>query len=253
MITPKRAGVVASGLIALSPIATASAHSGHPILRAERTVKLEADGREGLRLVVTVNYGAEQMLRVARRADLNGNGIVEASEIATFMDSWSDELARRLPVHVDGTRVRPRFVRPFYDPDGPVSLRPGTLEIVAEVPLAEGRHEIFVSDGMAADEFDRTDVMFEVTNEARLDASGPSAAPIEVVPSFAFGRSTELARVSSFGMVVEMPSASVVSTETDPNRKRLVPVAITALATVFAVAVGRLVRAMKARDAVRRS
>jgi len=234
------------GLACLVAIATgggARAHSGHPILRAERTIKFEAVGHEGVRIVITVNYGAEQMLRIVRRADEDSNGVVDADEVAEFMQDWSRELRDDLPLHVDGARVRPAFTRPFFEPDGPVSLRPGTLEVVATIPLGEGRHEISLEDSMEADDFDRTDVMFEVTNEATLLASGPSATPIEVVPSFAYGRSTETRRVRNMGLAFTLPSS-----EEPAGPRRFAYVALFLVAqSALAVAIGRLLRAMKKR------
>jgi len=237
-----------TGLACVVIVATGGAvraHTGHPILRAERTIKFEAVGDEGLRIVVTVNYGGEQMLRMARRADENSDGVVDDSEVAEFMDDWSDELRDDLPVHVDGERVRPRFVRPFFEPAGPVSIRPGTLEIVATIPLAAGRHEVSLEDDMRADDFDRTDVMFEVTSEATLVASGPSATPTEVVPSFAYGRSTETRHVRSMGLAFTMPGGDESS-----ERPLFAYVSIfLVLQSIFAIGIGRLVRAMRRRDA----
>ena len=104
----KRGGL---GLAVTVPLACASvpvalAHQGHPILRAERTIKLEADGDQGVRMVITVNLGAEEMLRVARRADENGDGIVVADEVEDYMLEWADSLRRGLPVRVDGAFAR---------------------------------------------------------------------------------------------------------------------------------------------------
>lgn len=252
MTRARRAAVVLGCALALFVGTGARAHSGHPILRAERTIKFEADGHEGLRVVLTVNYGAEQMLRIARRADENGNGIVEAGEVEAFMHDWSNELRRQLPLRMDGSFARVTYGRTFFDPKGAIALAPGTLEIVAELLVPAGRHSIFLTDEMASDEFDRTDVMFEVTNGATLHASGPTEAPLEVVPSFAYGRSTEVRRVRAIGMVFDMPQPPGGSLPKPRALGLTLPLGVILIPTVFAVILGRLLRAIRERDADQR-
>jgi hypothetical protein len=237
---------------ALACAGVAGAHQGHPVLRAERTIKLEADGDEGVRMVVTINLGAEEMLRIARRADENGDGLVDVHEVEEYMLDWADILRRGLPVRVDGSFARVDFVQPFFDPKGAISLRPGTLEYVGRIRVPSGTHALFVTDDMNTDEFDRTDVMFTSTNDARLVASGPSEAPDAVTPSFAYGRTTDRRRVRAIGMVVDMPPPE---TTVLPRAKPIgiaIPASLLASITLFALTLGRLLRAIRVRNAARR-
>lgn len=249
----RRALTLLAVALALAAGARASAHNGHPILRAERTIKLEADGAEGLRMVVTINFGAEEMLRVARRADSDGDGNVVADEVEDYMLDWAEVLRRGLPVRVDGAFARVDFIEPFFDPKGPISLRPGTLEYVGRVRVGSGQHELFVTDEMNLDEFDRTDVMFTSTNDATLLTSGPTEAPTDITPSFAYGRTTDRARVHAFGMSVEMPPPEESELPRRPPPGFLIPAVVIPGVTVFNVMLGRLLRAIKLRNRQRRN
>lgn len=226
----------------------AAAHQGHPILRAERTIKLEADGHEGVRMVVTVNYGVEEMLRVARNADADGDGSLDRREIEDTMLEWAETLRRELPVRLDGSFARVRYVRPFFEPTGRIEMRPGTLEMTGMINVGAGRHQIFVTDDMPGDAFDRTDVMFTASNDAQLLASGPTERPTEVMPSFAYGRDTDRRRVHSITMMVEMPQPA----EGRLPRPRSIgyerPLVLLLAQSAIAVMIGRLVRAMRERD-----
>lgn len=244
----KRALRALGSALVLGGASVAAAHQGHPILRAERTIKLEADGLEGVRMVVTVNYGVEEMLRVMRSADADGDGSLDRREIEDAMLEWAETLRREMPVRLDGSFARVGYVQPFFEPTGAIQLRPGTLELTGIIRVGAGQHRLFITDDMPSDRFDRTDVMFTATNEAHLIASGPTEVPTEVTPSFAYGRTTDRPRVHSIGMVVEMPQPP----EGRLPRPRSVgyhrPLALILAQTAIAVMIGRLVRAIRERD-----
>lgn len=244
----KRLARALVGLTFLGGSAVASAHQGHPVLRAERTLKFEADGEEGMRMVVTVNYGTEEMLRVARRADANGDGTLDRREIEDTMLDWADTLRRELPLRLDGSFARVDFVEPFFEPRGRIELRPGTLEMTGIIRMPAGRHELFVTDDMPGDQFERTDVMFTATNGARLLASGPTEVPTEVMPSFAYGRNTERRRVNSIGLHVEMPQPREGALPSPRSIGYHRPLAFILLQTMIAVLLGRVLRAIRERD-----
>lgn len=237
----------AAALALLVGLPVASAHQGHVVLRAERTIKFEADGVEGVRMVVTVNYGPEEMLRVARRADGDGDGTLSRREVEDHMLEWAETLRRGLPVRVDGSFTRVDFVQPFFEPAGQIALRGGTLELTGRIRVGSGRHEIFVTDEMPPDDFERTDVMFTATNEAAMLTSGPNEAPTELMPSFAYGRTTERRRVHILGFSVEMPPPPEGSLPRPRSIGILRPLGLILSQTVIAVLLGRLVREMRAR------
>lgn len=247
----RRAGIAcAFAMVAAS--SAASAHQGHVVLRAERTLKFEADGLEGLRMVVTVNYGPEQMLRVARSADSDGDGSLSRVEVEDFMLEWAETLRRGLPVRVDGSFTRVTFVEPFLEPTGPIALRPGTLEMTGRIVVGSGRHDVFVTDEMPVNDFERTDVMFTASNEATILASGPTEAPLELMPSFAYGRTTDRPRVHSIGFALEMPPPPEGSLPRPRSIGIARPLALILAQTGIAVVLSRLLYAIKARNRLRR-
>lgn len=244
------AGVAALSA-ALAP-ASVGAHAGHVPLRAERTLKFEANGGEGLRMIVTENFGAEEMLRRARRADENGDGTVSQNEATTFLEEWMEDVRRELPVRVDGGHTRVDFHDAYFHPQGRIQIVPGTLEVVGTIAIHAGTHEVFVTDEAPADAFERTDVLFTAENGATLLATGPTELPTELLPSFAYGAGLERRRVTQIGLRLTMPEPP----EGELPKRRpfgiLRPALALATITVFNVILGRLLRAIRLRDRLKK-
>lgn len=239
---------LASAACLLAVLATpVRAHQGHVLLRSERTIKLEIDGRQGLRVIVTVNYGEEEMLRLCRRADENGDGVLDDREASAHLEQWSEDLRRELPVRVDGGFRRIVWTDQFFEPTGPIVRRPGTLEMTGRVSVPTGRHELFFTDELPPDAFERTDVLYTSVNEGGLLSSGPSESPSELVPSFAYGPTTERRRVQAIGLVVTMPEPEGGVLPTRRPIGATGPLLFVLAQTLFAVWIGRMLRELRAK------
>ncbi len=162
-----------SMLVSLREPELASAHLGHVVLRAERYVKLDfAD--DSVRVVVSLTLGPDEARRVLAATDDAGdsNGEVTQAEADAYMAQWGDGLRADLPVDVDGAPVDVAWGEAYMEPIGPIAAAPGTVEMVARVPLAAGAHRVAVHDHMRIETFDRTDIAFRARDGARLVASG---------------------------------------------------------------------------------
>lgn len=159
--------------------ATAQAHVGHVIARAERYLKLDVAGHEA-RAVVSLTLGEEEGERVLREADADGDGQVEPAESDAYLARWGEGLAQELPLSVDSQRRELRWGEGYMSPIGPVRRAPVTLEMVARFTLDGGEQRLRLEDRMVRRQvFDRTDVAFRVRDGAELLSSGvdPGADP----------------------------------------------------------------------------
>lgn len=224
----------------------AAAHSGHEVLRAERYLKLEATDA-GLRFVISISYGVEEMLRVARIADEDQDGVVTQREADRYMQDWGEVLRRELPVRVDGSFVRVPWAESFFDPIGRITPRTGTVELSAHVHLMPGRHFVVVTDQMRFEAFDRTDVTFGARDGGTLINAGPSDAPTELVQTLAYGRGADIARVRVLGMTIELPQPEVAELPFARPPGYLKPLVLLPTISIFAVLFARLYREYKAR------
>jgi hypothetical protein len=225
---------------------SASAHSGHDVVRAERYLKLEATD-SGLRFVVSVSYGAEEMLRVARMADEDQDGTITERESRRFMEDWAQTLRRELPVRSDGSFVSVLWAEGYFHPLGRISARPGTIEMTANISMMPGRHFIVITDQMRFESFDRTDVTFGERDGGTLITSGPSDQPTEIVRTLAYGRDAEIARVRVLGLAIELPPPELSTLPLARPKGMLLPLVIIPTLSLFAVAFARLAREAKAR------
>jgi len=186
-------------------VPTASAHLGHIVLRAERYLKVDVSSTEA-RVVVSLTLGADEARRVMAAADADGDGTVARAEADAYMAEWGEGLETDLPISVDGETVEVAWGEPFFDPIGPVRGVPATVEMVAHVPLEEGRHRITLHDRMRVEKYDRTDMAFRARGGARLVASGSGLSPDHVVRDLAYGRELPAATEGGrFTAVVELP------------------------------------------------
>lgn len=184
--------------------ATAHAHLGHVVQRAERYLKVDATPG-GARLVVSLTMGPQEMARISNAADANQDGHVTQAEADAYMAEWGAGLRTELPVTVDGQPVDLSWGQAFFDPIG--ELRPvgGTVEMVALVPLEGGEQRIVVTDGMRQETFDRTDVAFSARDGAELVVAGVGLDPREVAGRLTYGGVTE---VEVLTVVVRLPVVS---------------------------------------------
>ena len=182
--------------------ATAFAHLGHVVVRAERYLKLDVEPTQ-VRFVVSLTLGPEETVRIATAADTDENGEVTQAEADAYMAEWGRGLSTELPFEVDDEAVALVWSEPWMSPLGPIQRSPGTVEMVARVPLSPGRHTLRFRDGMRVETFDRTDVNVTTTGgEARIVAAGAGESPTLLEDRFAFGPQNAPGVVTA---IVEMP------------------------------------------------
>lgn len=239
------AGALLAALLS-SLASVVHAHAGHDVLRAERYLKLEATDR-GVRIVLSLSLGTEEMLRIARIADEDQDGEVTQREAERYLEEWGETLRRELPMRVDGSFVRVPWGGPYFDPIGRITARTGSIELSAHVPLMHGRHFIVITDQMRFESFDRTDVSFAARDGGELINSGPNDAPTEVIPTFAYGRNAEIPRVRVIGMTIELPPPEIAELPPLRAQGQKWPLVLVPTISVFAVLFARLAREAKAR------
>ena len=201
-----RFGVIGALAMALLPCASARAHLGHLVIRAERYLKIEADDH-GVRIIVTLTLGPAEARPVLRAADSDSDGTVTQREADAYMAQWGEGLLTDLPIEVDGAQVDVAWGEAYLDPLGPIRPAPTTVEMVAHVPLEGGTHRVTLRDRMRVEAFDRTDAVFRVRDGARQLACGVGERPSSVVPALAFGPDTQTVTGGAFTSVVEIPGA----------------------------------------------
>jgi hypothetical protein len=234
------------GTLAVGRVAVVRAHAGHDVLRAERYIKFEATDT-GLRVVVSLSLGTEEMLRIARIADEDQDGSVTERESQRYLEEWGETLRRELPMRVDGSFVRVPWAAPYFDPLGRISARSGTVEVSGVVHMVPGRHFIVVTDQMRFDSFERTDVTFAARDGGVLINSGPNDAPTELVETFAYGRNADIPRVRVIGLTIELPQPEVAELPKARARGTWLPFAVVPTVSIFAVLFARLAREAKER------
>jgi hypothetical protein len=157
--------------------ASALAHVGHVIQRAERYLKLDASERD-TRLVVSLTLGDLEGERVLRDADADGDRRVSEVEAEAYLHRWAEGLRSEIPVWIDGTPVETVWTDGWFDPLGSVRRTAVTLELVTHLPVDAREHRIVFEDRMVRREiFDRTDVAFRAHDGARLEACGTGDSP----------------------------------------------------------------------------
>lgn len=181
-----------------------AAHSGHVVARSERYLKLDV-GENGARLVVSLSLGAEEFLRISRRADSDHDGEVSRREADAFLGTFLDDVRRELPARLDGHFTRVDWGEPFMDPIGVIRAQPGTVEVVGRVRVPPGQHTLWVTDEMRQETIERTDVAFQVRDRVRLVASGPTDLPTSIVRTLAFGKDAPTRRAHSLAITVDVP------------------------------------------------
>jgi hypothetical protein len=178
--------IVAS--IALTTLASmAHAHLGHVVVRAERYLKIDLEPTQA-RVVVSLTLGPDETVRIQSAADADRDGALTQAEADAYLAEWGRGLADELPVEVDGVPVTLVWGEPWMAPLGTIERVPGSVEMVARVPLPPGRHVLRVRDGMRVESFDRTDVNVTTSDSSvRLVAAGEGAEPRELTDRFAYG------------------------------------------------------------------
>ncbi|MDH5490497.1 MAG: hypothetical protein OEY14_00840 [Myxococcales bacterium] len=237
--TPSGGGrrlVILALLLGLAtPIRGARAHIGHVVQRAERYLKIDASPEE-IRVVVSLTLGPAETLRVMGAADPNRDGELSQAEADAYMAQWGAGLAEELPIEVDGERLHPSWVEPYFDPIGSIRAAPGTVEMVAHLPIDGGEHVLRLRDGMQVETYERTDVFFAVRDGVELLRSGPGDAPDAAIERLAYGR-RDLAEVLTMRIRVPGPAAT-----------RSTLYALAAIALLFAISVLALLRRRRGRS-----
>jgi len=174
--------------------ATAEAHLGHDVVRAERYLKVEV-APTGARFVVSLTLGPAEMARILERADGDGDGVVTQAEADAYMGRWAEGLQTDLPVTVDGEAVTLEWGEAYFDPLGAVRPVSGTVEMVAHHPLDGGEHTLVLSDAMRLESLERTDVRLTVEPPVELLAAGPGAEPEgeDIARDFYYGNDSRAA------------------------------------------------------------
>ena len=184
-------GVVLAAVLAvavLAPATPASAHLGHVVARAERYLKLDV-GAGSLRVVVSLSLGAAEMVKVLRAGDRNADGRLEEDEAQGYLRMWAGGLAEEVKVEIDGRSLDLTWADGFLEPVGPVIASAGTVEMVGTAVVPVGDHQLVLLDRMPSGAFDRTDVVFQGRDGARVLASGVGPAPTEKVRALTLTRS----------------------------------------------------------------
>lgn len=188
--------------------ASARAHLGHEIARAERYLKLDVAGHTA-RVVVSLTLGAAEGGRVLRAADADGDGRVSEAERDAYLADWGNGLREELPVEVDGVRQELVFAEPYLDPIGRVRAVPVTIEMVARFDLGGGRQSVRIRDAMVRREvYDRTDVAFRARDGARIAASG-FGDEADPTPDLAYGPERARGQPVVLRAIVESPERPV--------------------------------------------
>jgi len=175
--------------------ATAEAHLGHDVLRAERYLKIEV-APTGARFVVSLTLGPAEMATILERADGDSDGTVTQAEADAYMGQWAEGLQTDLPVTVDGETVTLQWGEAYFDPLGAVRPVNGTVEMVAHLPLDGGEHTIVLSDEMRLESLERTDVRLTAEPPVEILSAGPGAERTtddEVVEDFYYGNDSRAA------------------------------------------------------------
>lgn len=192
--------------------ASASAHVGHVVQRAERYLKLDVAGHDA-RVVVSLSLGPEEGRRVLESVDANGDGEVDERESEAHLGQWAEGLRVEVPVRVDGEPVEISWRDGYLAPIGRVRPVPLSVEMVGHFELEGGRQTVRIEDGMVRREvYDRTDVAFRVRDGAELVASG--------LESEADGLTPALMYPGDYGGAEPVPLVAVVQT---PARERAAP------------------------------
>lgn len=195
-VEPKAREAPASRVVVPSIVATlvlttlgsiAHAHLGHVVVRAERYLKIDLEPTQA-RVVVSLTLGPDETVRIQSAADTDRDGTITQAEADAYMAEWGRGLATELPFEVDGEPVALAWAEPWMAPLGTIERVPGSVEMVARVPLEPGRHVLRVRDGMRVETFDRTDVNVTTSDSSvRLVAAGEGAEPRELTDRFAYG------------------------------------------------------------------
>jgi hypothetical protein len=181
---------------------TSHGHLGHVVVRAERYLKLDLEPTQA-RFVVSLTLGPDETVRVASAADVDADGVMTEAEADAYMAEWGRGLQTELPFELDGESVALTWEEPWITPVGPIERVPGTVEMVARVPLEPGTHTLRWRDGMRVETFDRTDVAVTTTGPGlTLVRAGAGEDPIGVTERFAYGPQNAPAVVTA---VVEVP------------------------------------------------
>ncbi len=178
---------IVASLALTTLVSIAHAHLGHVVVRAERYLKIDLEPTQA-RVVVSLTLGPDETVRIQSAADTDRDGTITQAEADTYMAEWGRGLATELPVEVDGEPVTLAWAEPWMAPLGRIERVPGSVEMVARVPLEPGRHVLRVRDGMRVETFDRTDVNVTTSDSSvRLVAAGEGAEPRELTDRFAYG------------------------------------------------------------------
>jgi hypothetical protein len=168
-------------------VSIAHAHLGHVVVRAERYLKIDLEPTQA-RFVVSLTLGPDETVRIQSAADTDRDGAITQAEADAYMAEWGRGLATELPFEVDGEPVTLAWAEPWMSPLGTIERVPGSVEMVARVPLEPGRHVLRLRDGMRVETFDRTDVNVTTSDSSvRLVAAGEGAEPRELTDRFAYG------------------------------------------------------------------
>lgn len=190
-----------------------------------------------VRLVVSLTLGPSEGRRVLGAADADADGTVSAAEADRYMAQWGDGLRTDLPVTVDGEQVEVTWAEPYFDPIGEVRSVDLSVEMVARVPLDEGRHVIAMRDGMRIEAFDRTDVAFQARDGATLVASGMSESPSSPTPRLAYG--PDLPRPEGGHVITMIAEVPGTPDDAQPEWLWVIVAGAAVLAAILAAAVLR--------------
>jgi hypothetical protein len=186
---------LALALVLSASAATAEAHLGHDVVRAERYLKVEV-APTGARFVVSLTLGPAEMATILEAADGDGDGTVTQAEADAYMGRWAEGLQTDLPVTIDGEAITLEWGEAYFDPLGAVRPVSGTVEMVAHHPLDGGEHTIALSDEMRLESLERTDVRLTVESPVELLAAGPGAertADDDIIEDFYYGNDSRAA------------------------------------------------------------
>ncbi len=181
----RRAAALGAAL-ALASAASARAHIGHEVLRAERYLKLDATASD-TRLVVSLTLGDLEGERVLRIADTDADGTLSDAEADAYLAAWGAGLRDELPVRVDGAPLEVEWRDGWLEPRGAIRRAPLSVEMVAHLALEGDEHVIVFEDRMRREPYERTDVSFRAHDGAELTACGAQSEPASIERDLAFG------------------------------------------------------------------
>lgn len=159
-------------LLATLAIATAAqAHVGHQVQTAERYIKIDVSGYTG-RVVVSLNTGATETLRLLRLADADGDQTVTEEERDAYLEAWRAGLATEVELRAGDSVVPLEWGDAFMSPIGPMQATSGSVEMVGRFTFAGGEVTLTLRDDMPQGGFERTDYSARVRDGATLLGAG---------------------------------------------------------------------------------